>query len=359
VDSLFGRERLKDRQQLQWTGRLAPLTFEMTMKEQLLGYVLNTLDEETAQQVEAWLEKDPEARAQEVLLRRAVEPLGADRDDPDPPAGLAVRTIGRIAEHLCAPRTLPQAPAPVPASFSSGRSRWRRADFAVAASLFVVAGALVIAGVFHVREAWAVTACQNNLREFHPAHNCYFDKHGEYANVRQAKDKKQKPVHPENAVAGMVVPMLISTGCLDPNTSISCPGNGDPQPCPLSLEQLANLSAAEFAERAATLSGCYAYCLGYVDEGRNYHSPRRAADTLQATTPIMADCPPPDPTQPENSRNHGGRGQNVLFQDGHVIFLKNRFVGKDDIYLNNKNEPAAGIGADDIVLGSSATKPMK
>jgi len=33
-----------------------------------------------------------------------------------------------------------------------------------------------------------------------------------------------------------------------------------------------------------------------------------------------------------NSINHKRRGQNVLFGDGRVEFLKTRFIGTDDIY---------------------------
>jgi hypothetical protein len=33
-----------------------------------------------------------------------------------------------------------------------------------------------------------------------------------------------------------------------------------------------------------------------------------------------------------NSINHNRRGQNVLFSDGRVEFLKTRFIGTDDIF---------------------------
>ena len=58
-----------------------------------------------------------------------------------------------------------------------------------------------------------------------------------------------------------------------------------------------------------------------------------------------------------NSLNHGGRGQNVLFHDGHVEFCVSRLVGGDDIYLNRDMKVAAGVGCSDAVLGSSAPRP--
>ena len=61
------------------------------------------------------------------------------------------------------------------------------------------------------------------------------------------------------------------------------------------------------------MGGSYGYCIGYVDQGvyqptRNLGRPGFA---------IMADAPCED-RPGRQSDNHGGRGQNVLFEDGHV-----------------------------------------
>src|SRR5262249_17311024 len=113
----------------------------------------------------------------------------------------------------------------------------------------------------------------------------------------------------------------------------------------------------QFRRQAHTLVSCYAYSLGYRAEN-GVIGPRFEADKPNFTMPIMADCPPPDPLV-GNSRNHGGRGQNVLFQDGHVKFCSLRPVGVagDDIYVNKAHRVAAGLDWADSALGSSAASP--
>ena len=74
--------------------------------------------------------------------------------------------------------------------------------------------------------------------------------------------------------------------------------------------------------------------------------------------PLMADCPPANP-QCGNSPNHAGKGQNVLFMDGHVEFCTERNVGVrgDDIFLNKAAQVAAGLDWTDSVLGRSSATP--
>jgi len=311
---------------------------------------LNSLDEETQHEVEARLASDEETRAQLEKLREALEPLGVDRDDIDPPSGLVIRTIGRIAEIQCESRPLPLAPAPTPTSFAAGRSRWRRIDLAVAASLFIVAAGLTALGVFHLREAGASASCQNNLREFYVALDKYHSDNKHFPNVRDHQDKNRD-------VAGMVVPMLISANYLPANTSVRCPGNGEAKACPVTLEQARSMSDDDFERAKGGLSCCYAYALGNFD-GDTYLPPQRLGGKPASTIPLMGDCPPSDTQSGENSPNHGGRGQNVLFQDGHVVFLKKRLLGDHDLYLNKDKKVAAGRDADDFVLGASASKPV-
>src|SRR5262245_4004200 len=102
------------------------------MDENLVGYLLNALDPETHREVEARLAADPAARERLDQLRQALEPLEADRAEFEPPAGLAVRTLARVAEHTC--QDLPRAPVTA-ASRAPGlaRSLLRRADVLVAA----------------------------------------------------------------------------------------------------------------------------------------------------------------------------------------------------------------------------------
>ena len=61
------------------------------------------------------------------------------------------------------------------------------------------------------------------------------------------------------------------------------------------------------------------------------------------------------------SANHGGRGQNVLFEDGSIRFI--RHVPDpphlpDDPFHNLDGEVAAGRAFDDAVIGASSDRPI-
>ena len=59
------------------------------------------------------------------------------------------------------------------------------------------------------------------------------------------------------------------------------------------------------------------------------------------------------------SANHGGRGQNVLFESGaRAIPHHDQPPGSnDDIFTNDDGQVAAGLNPNDSVLGSSGTSP--
>jgi prepilin-type processing-associated H-X9-DG protein len=59
----------------------------------------------------------------------------------------------------------------------------------------------------------------------------------------------------------------------------------------------------------------------------------------------------------QNSPNHGGQGQNVLFTDGHVEFLTQPTFAGANIYLNRKGQARAGVSNDDNPLGMSEMVP--
>ena len=323
------------------------------MDENLIGYLLDALDEPTRQQVETYLQQHPEARDRLVLLKQALAPLAADQEAPAPMPQLAERTLAKIAEHICsAPETtakLPKAPAVSSGTLAGGRIWWRRADVLVAACLLLMIGGIGLTVLGRLRgpnSAALMIECKNNLRQFYLALQEYRDKNGSFPDINSEA--------PRN-VAGIVVPILIDKGMLSATASIRCPGNGPPMSCQLTMTALRALSDDEFAQRSPCLSMCYAYSLGWRDDEGGLHAPAAGPDIALSQTPIMADRPPPEGII-SNSLNHGREGQNVLFSDGHVHFMRERTFGKDDIFLNGNREVAAGINASDIVLGYSAAK---
>jgi prepilin-type processing-associated H-X9-DG protein len=315
------------------------------MDENLVGYLLNALDPDTHREVARYVRDDPEAQQRLELLRQALAPLAADRDEIDPPRGLAIRTLARVAEYRC--RELPRAPVNA-AARTPPRSRggWRWADALVAAALLLTVGGLLLALRPRVMAHADRLACQNNEKEFWAASERYRDKNGhqdEYVNVAE---------HKPFDVAGITLPVLLDAGVLRPeNFSVRCPPDGAFPGCRASLAELKGLSDQEFNRLAPELLDCYGYSLGYRDNGQ-LHGVRHS-DDHQA---LLADRPPEDGGD-GNSPNHGGRGQNVLFVDGHVEWHPTRIVHGDDIYRNAYNETHAGANRNDIVIGSSADRP--
>ncbi len=323
------------------------------MEEQLIGYLLKALDEPGMRQVETYLAQHPEARETLALLEKAIAPLEADRASPAPPPMLVERTLARIAEEACnpqAPLELPQAPPVSPATISSGRSWWRRADVLVAASivLTLIGVGLTILGSLRAPSSAAIaTECKNNLRQFFFALQQYHEQHHRFPDVSQESPRD---------VAGMVVPILADAGVLPDQASIRCPGLGSPLACQISLASLRAMGDEDFKKYSPSLSMCYAYSLGYRD-GDNYFAPGNVPSASWSQLPIMADRPPAEGIL-KNSINHGGAGQNVLYADGHVRFLPERTIGRtDDIFVNSAGRVAAGVDATDVVLGYSSARP--
>jgi hypothetical protein len=315
-----------------------------TLDENLIGYLLDALDETTRAEVAARLEKDEEARWRLEQLRQALEPLAADRDQVEVPKGLAIRTLARVAELRCV--ELSRAPA-LASRLGPPRSWWRRADVAVAASVLILGVGMGLPAMSMARARQAMVECEQNMAVFNNALHVYHDQHGHFPSVAD-----ERPYH----AAGMVVPILAK---VSPElNNIRCPGGGPGTPCPLTWEQARSLPVSEFYRQADKLVPSYAYSLGYQDEEGNYYGPMVPEGQEACDTPIMADSPPRDGGD-GNSDNHGGAGQWMLFADGHASFVKDRKVGalKDDIYRNKANIVAAGLDPCDIVLGHGSAKP--
>jgi hypothetical protein len=318
------------------------------MEENLIGYLLHSLDKATHEQVEAYLRENSQAWQQLEQLREAMAPLEEDRDLTPGPPDLVIRTLARIAEQTC--RDLPRLPRPTTRPAPVMRSFWRRADVLVAASLLLTVLGLGAPAVSQLRHHQARVECQSNLKEFYSALRVYYDQHGKLPNFAE-----KTPHNP----AGLIAPLLKDSGVLSQTASVRCPANGTLLPVTLTVEQIQQLAPEKFEQEAPKLLPGYAYSLGYQDNA-GYHFPNHSPrERFSSHIPLMADRPP-QRLEGLNSPNHGGFGQNVLFHDGHIIFATVRNVGPDgdDIFLNRNRKVAPGIGPFDSVLGHSAAQPF-
>jgi len=315
------------------------------MQENLVGYLLNSLDEDTHLEVEAYLREDPKARRQLELLRQALQPLEADREPPLPPPGLARRTLASVLQTPA--KRLPRAPVLAGGAADAVRPFWRRADYLIAASILFIAVGLGAQGLYQMHFGRTILECQENLRQFATGFSTYRDMRGGLPDVTT--------VQAPRPAAGMVVPILMEAGVLPENPRLSCPNDDAGRINPASLAALRNMNPAQFEKQLEHLTS-YAYSLGYRDDDGRYHAPR-LEDESGAALPLLADGPPIH-IESGNSRLHNGRGQNVLFHDGTVRFLDSRTPdGQDDIYLNGAKKVAAGLHKRDAVLGSSWARP--
>ncbi len=320
------------------------------MDEDLIGYLLNALDPETQREVERYLETSPEGRQRLEKLREALAPLAADKAGEPPPADLVFKTLRRAGL--------------TPSSLSFGRRRrfvgggargqggWRRADVFIAASIGLVVLMLLPPSLMYLRQRDDLVRCSDNLKAFGDAFAHYANDH----NGELPRPEASGPL----AAAGIYAPALRDAGYLK-GPRVYCPriDTGLPQLVPdLALLRTMEESPQYHLVRRS-MGGSYAFNLGYVDNQRKFQPIRK---DLGDDVPVLCDRPPRPSERAfyrlANSPNHNFDGQNVLFLGGNVRFLKSRYLGDDDLFLNVHNHIAVGIGPKDAVLAPSEFPPF-
>lgn len=318
------------------------------MHDDLLGYLIEALDPEEKNAVDAYLRAHPEARQHLAPLRRALDLLDQDKErtDVDPPSDLRLNTLAKVAEHMC--RTLPTAPRVSPRQADGRRRRYPRwADMLVAALILILVGGIFFPMVANLWTRSHVKACQENMRTMWVAFQ-------DYSNLYEGNLPQ---VHePPLAAAGVFIPILHEARVLPDNVSVGCPAQGKKPPPPTTTTELVKLyheSDDLFRNRARELAGDYAYTLGYRENGLLRGPHRDLGDHV----PLLSDVPP---GQTGNSTNHHGTGQNVLFIGGHVQWITARELGPDDdIFLNRERRVKAGVDREDTVLGPGDASPIR
>jgi hypothetical protein len=316
------------------------------MRDQLLGYLLGALEPSEQEEVEARLMEDAQLQDALERLREKLTLLDDGCEDGDgeyePPSGLAARTCKYVAARAV---VAPKAPA----CGTGPLGGWRVQDMIVGSGVFLAACMLIFPAIAHSLSAARVTNCQNNLRAIGLAMGAYSDFHaGQFPFVPE-----QGPL----AVAGIYGPILVDLRLIE-GPMLICPASpladqGSEFMVPR-LVQVVGASAAELPVLQSRMGGSYGYTLGYYVDGR-YRGHRNLGRPQFA---LMADAPG-EPTG-QLSPNHTGTGQNVLFEDLHVAWLKQcRLMGcGDHIYVNGLGYVGAGINADDAVIGHSSARPL-
>ena len=322
---------------------------EAAMRERLVGYVLDALDDAERGAVEAALadERHGQLRRDLELVRVAVAPLARDRDPVPVPAGLAARTLAFVAAE--APAARREVVRPLSPAIDAPRPRGRAwLDRALVAATALAACILVLPLVRQAVDDARERRRERNLERLSTALQGYAESHGFYPTP---------PGDGPLSRAGLYAPTLVAEERLvaDDGT-VLVPGSPLARRGGFRVPSLAELEAAvgtpRFEELVHEMGGDYGYTLGHRDASGVLHPNRNAR---RFDHPLVADAPD---HSDERSANDPRGIHHVLFEDGHVARLQTESLHRGDhLYRNHEGRVAAGVDPDDAVIGDSEDRP--
>ncbi len=333
------------------------------MREHLVGYWLGALEEDERERVEQALENDADLRDDYRVLDMRLSDLRDDGTSYEPPVGLAARTCDRIAAFANGERVvgLPARFRSSPPEYAPGNRRWTAADFIVSGAVCLAVLLLLMPAIAYSRFQSQVSACQNNLRELAIALQAYSEHHDSFFPPVPAEGKF--------SVAGNYALVLSESGLVNNAGYFLCPTSPEAQALEAwttpTRQAIIRAEGEALLELRRRMGGSFAYTLGYLRNGKLIPTRNlgRPYFVIMSDAPVMKwigrGAPGEQPVE-LRSAFHGGRGQNVLYEDGHIKFV----VGcpSDDcrqtFYLNSYCLPSAGVDVHDAVVGASETPPI-
>jgi hypothetical protein len=319
------------------------------MGEDLLGYLLNAVDDPQRRQIEAALRRDPQLRRELAALRKQLESDDADSSFI-PPAGLVEQTCDLVQG--CQQRAAHEA-ARHRGDQTSGLSRvWSLTDTLMGAALFVVASMLFFPAIANSRFRSDIHGCERNLQRLSVA---MYD----FSNLNQGLFPSI-PVSGNRAAAGIYGPVLYYGGYFEDRRLLVCPSSTLAERIREwyipSLHELDLATGMHLGRLQRNMGGSYGYAMGYQMQWR-YFPPRNEGRAFYA---LMSDAPSLH-LPGRRSSNHFGRGQNVLYEDGHIEFLvdQSRSMIRNSLFVNRYGYAEAGADKNDSVIGASDMPPIR
>ncbi|MCC9606561.1 hypothetical protein LOC68_17240 [Blastopirellula sp. JC732] len=334
------------------------------MRDNLLGYLLNALDEDEARDVEVQAERTPEIQNELLRLRSHVTLLEDSWVDIAPPAGLAARAcafldapIGRqsssspeAADALVDEKPVPRRSRAF-AAMTSDSSRFTMADLLVAAGACVAAAVIFFPALASSRMLASRLQCENNLHQVGMALHDFA-----YQNKQQAYPAIDAD-GPANFAGSFGLP-LVEQGYLKSPEYLSCAANrgkADKFRLP-TLKEVAQAAPDQIPGLHANFDLVYNYNLGTQKNGRVI------PPKMQGRTdyPVVSDIVRVGDKGNLNANGHGVTGVNVLFDDGRVDFIRLDEIPElvRQYYFNDLGKVEAGVNENDPVLGSGFTKAL-
>lgn len=336
--------------------------------ETLIGYLLGSLEPREAAMVAESLEHHEEVALRLAELAEWLEPWRAkwesegDLSQPPSPwlidAILAEIAIADSTQQTDADESFETSPRDVKLGLREDLWDGQKGstvswvDCLVGISACVVLASLLVPGVLSSRQLAKREGCSANLRSLGMALASFSNSD---PNRRIPSIDLSGPL----SFSGMYAVRLHDQGLLEKPQQLWCPSVVDVPVMhrfPFRSEQLKRAAPAEinFCRRVA--GGTYAFNLGFVTDGV-YATPQWNGQSHFA---ILADAPMFQ-TDATPWFAHGSEGINILFDDGHVSFI--RFVGEldamDDPFFNRKGYREAGLDRLDSSLGASPIAPFQ
>ncbi len=319
-------------------------------REHLLGYLLGALSPEEHEQIETEINQNPTLQAEMQRLKACVQHVGlADEpSDWEPPIGLAERTCQFVAASA--------RQVALSASRFAGseveRHRFNWSDLVTVAAVIVAAASLFFPALSFSRFQSQIATCQNQLRLIGYGMQ-------EYSNLQPDHSFPGPEAEGPRSAAGVAAGMLVSNGLAQPHMFL-CPASFRSKdsvrlprmPLP---EDLDRATGKELLAMQKAMGGDFGFNMGYTSDGKLL----RPTNALRERYVLSGDAP--SNSRPRRaSGNHAGRGQNVVFEDGHVQFLRElpNTSALDDPFHNREGWVAAGLDRDDAVLGASEDAPI-
>lgn len=317
-------------------------------REHLLGYLLGALSPAEHEQVEAELNRNPTLQAEMQRLRSSVEQvgLGDEPNDWDPPPGLAERTCQFVAASA---RQVALSAGRLSGELERHQFTW--SDLVTVAAVVVAAASLFFPALSFSRFQSQIATCQNQLRKVGFGMQ-------EFSELQPDHSFPGPEAEGPRAAAGIVAPLLVSHRLAKPQMFL-CPasfGLRDSARVPMPLpEELDRATGKELLAMQKSMGGDFGYNMGYTADGKLLRPTNARRERY-----VLAGDAPSNSRPRRASGNHAGRGQNVVFEDGHVQFLRElpNTPVLDDPFHNREGWVAAGLDRDDAVLGASEDSPM-
>lgn len=343
-------------------------------QEDLLGYVLGALDAQEHRDVQQLIDQNPEIEEQLLELKSAMLPLDC-LDTAGPRVGLARRTCEFVANqsnvNQIAPNdfdstlkscvdaavgnTEPATDAEQPAARLRRADRlfhptsWSIPDVLVGIALLAIVAGILFPAISMTRYNSRLIACQDNLVQLGAALMSF-------SSVNEGKFVSM-PSYGNLATIGCFGPILKDAGFLKDDSLLACPGVTD-DALPVHIPSCDQVNCAscevEINHYRRTMAGHYGYTMGYCENDR-YCPPRNMGRT---NVVLVADQPSLGQAG-RQSMNHAGYGQNCLFEDGRVEFVRGHTYGRDAIFENDYGIVGPGTNAFDNVIAASHLSPSQ